>query len=136
MLAFQPSLFDRDHIAFDATLSRCERIHLDESSWVDHATGWVRGSDRLFLEILESRTWGQRTRWMYDHRVREPRLTGWWEVASGTPLEPRVLEDLRRCLSAHYGVVFDSAGFNLYRDGRDSVAWHGDKFEKELAEPI
>jgi alkylated DNA repair dioxygenase AlkB len=33
-------------------------------------------------------------------------------------------------------VVFDSAGFNLYRDGQDSVAWHGDRISKEIEEPI
>jgi alkylated DNA repair dioxygenase AlkB len=25
---------------------------------------------------------------------------------------------------------------NLYRDGRDSVAWHGDRIRKEIAEPV
>jgi alkylated DNA repair dioxygenase AlkB len=33
-------------------------------------------------------------------------------------------------------VLFDSAGFNLYRDGQDSVAWHGDKIRKEIQDPI
>jgi alkylated DNA repair dioxygenase AlkB len=33
-------------------------------------------------------------------------------------------------------VVFDSVGFNLYRDGNDSVAWHGDRIKKEIEEPI
>ncbi len=41
-----------------------------------------------------------------------------------------------RCLGQRYGVVFDSVGFNLYRDGRGSVAWHGDKIVKAIAEPI
>ena len=27
-------------------------------------------------------------------------------------------------------------GLNLYRDGRDSVAWHGDHIAKEIAEPV
>jgi alkylated DNA repair dioxygenase AlkB len=27
-------------------------------------------------------------------------------------------------------------GFNLYRDGRDSVAWHGDHIDRAIAEPI
>ncbi|MDQ3217880.1 MAG: alpha-ketoglutarate-dependent dioxygenase AlkB, partial [Actinomycetota bacterium] len=39
-------------------------------------------------------------------------------------------------LSEHYGVVFDSVGFNLYRDGKDSVAWHGDHIHKEIERPI
>jgi alkylated DNA repair dioxygenase AlkB len=32
--------------------------------------------------------------------------------------------------------VFDSVGFNLYRDGRDSVAWHGDHIRREIEDPI
>jgi alkylated DNA repair dioxygenase AlkB len=33
-------------------------------------------------------------------------------------------------------VEFDSMGLNLYRDGRDSVAWHGDRIAREIAEPL
>ena len=73
---------------------------------------------------------------MYDRRVLEPRLTAPWSLGSGLPLEPALLEEMRRCLGARYGVVFDSAGFNLYRDGEDSVAWHGDRIRKEIDEPI
>ena len=136
MLSFQPTLFNRAAPSFDPTLAGAQRVHLDDTSWIDLAAGWLRGSDRLFLEVLASRDWGQHTRWMYDRRVREPRLTAYWEASSGAPLEPPVLDDVRRWLSACYGVAFDSAGFNLYRDGRDSVAWHGDRIEKEIADPI
>jgi alkylated DNA repair dioxygenase AlkB len=134
--AFQPSLFDGPPVSFDAGFEGLERIFLDEISWVDHVRGWVRGSDALFEQILRSRRWGQRSRRMYERRVLEPRLTAPWSLASGVPLDPPVLEELRRCLSCRYGVSFDSAGFNLYRDGHDSVAWHGDRIEKEIKEPI
>jgi alkylated DNA repair dioxygenase AlkB len=73
---------------------------------------------------------------MYERKLPEPRLTDSWDAGSGEPLLPPILEEMRRSLSWRYGVVFDSAGFNLYRDGRDSVAWHGDKIEKEIEEPI
>jgi len=98
--------------------------------------GWVSGSDALFRAVLESRDWGQRTRRMFDLRVREPRLTAPWSLRSGAPLRPKLLDDVRLALSERYGVPFDSAGFNLYRDGQDSVAWHGDKIRKEIEEPI
>ena len=135
-VAFQPSLFDGPPTAFDASFASLARIPLDETSWVEHAPGWLRGSDPLFLAILASRGWGERTRWMYDRRVREPRLTAPWSLASGEPLEPAVLERIRACLSARYGVRFDSVGFNLYRDGRDSVAWHADRIEREIVDPL
>lgn len=133
---FQPSLFDGDATAFDRSFSRLERHWLDGTSWVDYAPGWVSGSDRLFAEVVRVRDWGERTRWMYTRKVREPRLTSPWSLDSGGPLEPALVDEMRRTLSARYGVLFDSAGFNLYRDGRDSVAWHADKIRKEIPAPI
>ena len=133
---YQVSLFGGAELAFDPGFSSLRRIHLDGSAWIDLAPGWVAGSDRLFEQILGARGWAQRDRWMYDHRVLEPRLTARWTLESGEPLEPAILDSMRLTLSARYGALFDSAGFNLYRDGRDSVAWHRDKIRKEILEPI
>ncbi|HEX9051576.1 MAG TPA: alpha-ketoglutarate-dependent dioxygenase AlkB [Anaeromyxobacter sp.] len=136
MDGFQPSLLDAGAPSFDRTFSRLERIRLDGTSWIDLAPGWVIGSDRLFALVLEARRWDARTRWMYDRRVVEPRLTSPWRAADGVPLRPPIVDELRVALGERYGVVFDSAGFNLYRDGRDGVAWHGDRIAKAIAEPI
>ncbi len=133
---FQPSLLDAAPPSFDPAFSRLERIWLDPTSWIDWAPGWVSGSDRLFALVLESRRWATRTRWMYDRRVVEPRLTSPWSAADGVPLAPAIVEEMRVALGERYGVTFDSAGFNLYRDGRDGVAWHGDKIVKAIAEPV
>lgn len=136
-LSLQRTLFDAGGVpSFDASFSSLARLDLDETSWIDHAPGWVRGSDALFDAVVSSRAWGVRTRWMYERRVREPRLTASWSLASGLPLEPPLLEEIRRALSDRYGVVLDSAGFNLYRDGSDSVAWHRDRIRKEIPEPV
>src|SRR5256885_1229221 len=135
----QPGLFDAkgaEPISLDASFSALRRIDLDSASWLDVQDGWVRGSDQLFEEILKARNWSQRTRRMYEGRILEPRLTAPWNLRSGVPLEPPILDEMRLSLSRRYGVVFDSIGFNLYRDGQDSVAWHGDKIFKEIEEPI
>ncbi len=128
--------FDTAEPSFDPGFRGLTRAWLDPRSWLDLVPGWVSGSDALFCAVLESRDWGQRTRRMYDHRVREPRLTAPWNLRSGDPLRPKFLDDVRLALSARYGVLFDSAGFNLYRDGQDSVAWHGDRIRKEIEEPM
>lgn len=142
---WQPSLLDvcltgdADEEAgpsFDAGFSNVERILLDPTAWVDYQPGWVSGSDELFAEVLEGRDWGQRSRHMYERKVLEPRLTAPWHLRSGERLMPPILEDIRVALSERYGVEFDSVGFNLYRDGNDSVAWHGDRIRKEIADPI
>jgi len=134
-ITFQPTLFDPQRVSFDASFSQLQRVPLDAGAWVDYAPEWVRGSDALFAELVRTRKWGQRTRWMYEKRVIEPRLTDIWMFESGAPLQPPVLDQMRLCLSERYGVLFDSAGFNFYRDGEDSVAWHGDRIRKEIVDP-
>jgi alkylated DNA repair dioxygenase AlkB len=131
----QRGLFGAAATSFDRSYSGVRRIHLDEVCWVDHAEDWVAGADLLVEQVLSSRRWAQRRRRMYDRMVDEPRLTAPWNAASGEPLEPPILEEMRRSLSARYEVAFDSVGFNLYRDGRDSVAWHRDHIRAEIPAP-
>ncbi len=49
-----------------------------------------------------------------------------------------MLREAREALSRHYarelGEPFVSAGMCLYRDGRDSVAWHGDTIGRSRTE--
>ena len=136
-LTWQPSLLDADpEPAVDEMFAGAVRIQLDARSWIERVPGWAAGSDALFDLLVRTAAWGQRTRKMWDQEVLEPRLTAWWGASSGDPLEPQVLERMRRALSDRYGVEFDSMGVNLYRDGRDSVAWHGDRIAREIAEPL
>jgi alkylated DNA repair dioxygenase AlkB len=136
-LIWQPSLLSAaEPTAIDESFSDIRRIHLDHEAWVDHSPGWISGADALFEALLESRTWQQRSRRMYDRRVLEPRLTAPWNLDSGEPLEPPILEAIRLALIGRYGRRFDSVGFNLYRDGRDGVAWHADHIAKEIEDPI
>jgi len=136
-LSWQPSLLaSQEAASIDRSFAGLVRVRLDAESWVDHEPGWVSGSDLLFEEILQSREWQQRSRQMYDQRVSEPRLTAPWSADSGRPLDPPILEEIRTILGERYGRAFDSVGFNLYRDGRDSVAWHGDRIAKEIVDPI
>lgn len=39
-------------------------------------------------------------------------------------------------LGERYGVEFAQVGVNLYRDGTDSVAWHGDRVARELPSAV
>jgi alkylated DNA repair dioxygenase AlkB len=136
-VVWQPSLLAAgETVGVDRSFAKLKRIDLDQESWVDHAPEWVSGADRLFEQILTSRNWQQRSRHMYDKRVLEPRLTAPWTLESGEPLEPPILEEIRQVLSERYERAFDSVGFNLYRDGRDSVAWHADRIAKEIEEPV
>jgi len=134
---WQPSLFDLlDSPSIDRSFERLERVWLDADSWVDHAPGWLSGSDVVFEQVLVTRVWQQRSRRMYDRVVQEPRLTAPWSEQSGDPLEPPILAEIRQALCDRYDRAFDSVGFNLYRDGRDSVAWHADRIAAEIEGPI
>jgi alkylated DNA repair dioxygenase AlkB len=136
-LTWQPSLFAAGpSLELDRSFRCLRRVDLDETSWIDHAPGWVCGSDVLFEQVIERCQWQQRSRRIYDGHVDEPRLTDAWTADSGDPVQPTILEDIRSVLSTRYGRTFDSIGFNLYRDGRDSVAWHGDHIPHHIHDPI
>jgi alkylated DNA repair dioxygenase AlkB len=135
-VVWQPSLWANQSTVVDESFGGLERIELDKDSWVDHCPGWMAGSDQAFAELLRDVAWSQRRRWMYERQVDEPRLTSWQKADDRTDVAYEWLEDARASFSAHYGVRFDSVGFNLYRDGADSVAWHRDRIPPEIVDPL
>ena len=135
-IVWQPSLLDDGDPRFDASYDGLYRIQLDEQSWVDHCPGWLRGADTVMAHLIESADWGQRTRHMYDNRVLEPRLTAGWSTDSADDTVPTVVRDMAASLSERYAVHFDAIWMNLYRDGADSVAWHGDRNRFTMERPL
>jgi alkylated DNA repair dioxygenase AlkB len=132
-LTWQPSLFDGGGIAFDPTFSGLRRRELGDGAWVDHAPAWVTGADELFDLLMRETPWRQHTRRMYDRTLPEPRVTHRWHRGAGAE-PPAPLPAMADALAARYGVRFTQVGANLYRDGADSVAWHGDRVARELPE--
>jgi alkylated DNA repair dioxygenase AlkB len=131
---WQPSLFGADQPA--PGTAEPVRRELAGGAWIDHAPGWLAGADRLMDDLVGALPWAQRERRMYDGMVTEPRLTAWWDLHGDRTGLPQVLLDVRDVLADRYAVDFDSIGCNLYRDGHDSVAWHGDTVRKKMAEPV
>jgi alkylated DNA repair dioxygenase AlkB len=130
-LGWQPSLFATGEIDFDRTFAGAQRRVLAEDAWVDHQPGWVSGADELFDQVMSLTPWRQRSVWMYEKRVAEPRLTHRWRLPADPP-PLTVLVDMAAALGDRYGVAFTQIGTNLYRNGADSVAWHGDRVAREL----
>ncbi|MCE3552236.1 alpha-ketoglutarate-dependent dioxygenase AlkB [Pseudonocardia sp. RS11V-5] len=135
-LVWQPSLFGE---GFDGGIPAVEvdpgfhglvRHELGSGAWVDLVPGWLRGADELFARLLRTTPWAQRDIRMYERVLPEPRLTHRWTVDQGLP-EP-VFADAARLLGERYGEEFTQVGANLYRDGADSVAWHGDRVAREM----
>ncbi len=134
--SLQPSLFGAtEQPAIDATFGGLRRIELDGSSWLDHLPAWLAGEQVVFDELVERLDWHQRTVTMWERRLPEPRLTSWWTPDDGPELMP-VLAEMRRVLSVRYAEAFDSIGFNWYRHGEDSVAWHGDRHRHTVDDPV
>lgn len=135
-LAWQATLFGADEPSVDATFAGIERIVLDDTAWVDHLPGWLQAPDDVMDLLVQTAPWQSGERPMYDRIVAVPRLTAWWRWHDGFPdALPAIIETMRAALSARYHVVFSSCGCNLYRDGNDSVAWHGDRISKEIVDP-
>ena len=115
---------------------RLVRHPLTAGAWVDVLPGWVRGSDDVFDTLLHEVDWRAERRQMYDGVVDVPRLLRWYGRDERLP-HP-ALTEAREALSAYYraelGEPFVTAGMCLYRDGRDSVAWHGDTLGRSSSE--
>jgi alkylated DNA repair dioxygenase AlkB len=133
-VAHQPSLLGGGAPAVDSTaLARIERVALDDSAWVEYLPGWVSGHEALFAQLLATTAWRAERRPMYDRVVDVPRLLA--TLPEDGPGHP-VLEQIRQLLGARYGTDFVRRTLGYYRDGRDSVAWHGDTTARELPEAV
>lgn len=125
-LDFQGSLFAAEDTA--AVPLAPERRLLTDGAWVDVQRSWLAEPDAVLEALVARVPWRAERREMYDAVVDVPRLVHTY--VGGDALPHPVLERARETLSEHYlpelGEPFVSAGCCYYRDGRDSVAWHGD----------
>jgi alkylated DNA repair dioxygenase AlkB len=132
----QASLFDQTDELRLGPLDGIRRTELGHGAWIDVLPGWLGGSDALFEQLAAEVPWRAERRQMYDHVVDVPRLLAYYGVDDALP-HP-LLAEARAALTAHYadelGEPFTTAGLCYYRDGRDSVAWHGDRIGRGARE--
>ncbi len=129
MAVFQGSLFSAGGPAgpraFDGTGTRTD---LGRGAWVEVWRSWLAGADDLVEVLVERVPWAAERRPMYDRMVDVPRLSHFYP--EGDTLPHPALEAARHALDDRYGAElgepFVTAGCCYYRDGTDSVAWHGD----------
>jgi alkylated DNA repair dioxygenase AlkB len=105
-----------------------QRTQLTHGAWIDLRPNWIAGADELFERLAEGVPWREERRRMYERVVDVPRLLAFYDEKQ--PLPDPLLDKAKQALNAHYeqelGEPFRTAGLCFYRDGRDSVAWHGD----------
>lgn len=125
----QLDLFGGGAPRFDARFAGLARADLSHGAWVDYQPAWVAGHDTLFAELARDLPWFTEERAMYDRVVATPRLLA--------RVEPRgLVGELQRALSARYAIDFVHVTAALYRDGSDSVAWHGDTTARDRTEAV
>lgn len=125
----QLDLFSLETVGFDAGFGGVVRHEIGLGAWVDHHPAWVRGHEALFDQLRRELSWREESRKMYDRTVAVPRLL------AGVPHEG-IIEQMRRALSERYGEEFTRLSAALYRDGKDSVAWHGDTTARDMLQAI
>lgn len=122
-------MFGREAARFDESFARLERTLLAEGAWFDLVPGWLTGHESIFETLVKEVRWRSEERQMYDRIVQVPRLYA--VLPEDGPLLP-VLESARRCLSRKYDEDFARVSLGYYRDGHDSVAFHGDYVAREM----
>ena len=109
------------------------RVRLDAESWVEHAPGWLAGHEELFDALRQGIEWRTERREMYDTVVEVPWLTA--TIPDDGP-SPPALAHAHRALERRYRRRFESVRLAWYRDGRDSVAIHGDRIGRRIADTV
>ena len=107
---------------------------------VDDAEGGIRywpdaidaATARHWFDLLQAgAAWTHLQRPMYDRIVDVPRLLANYAVEALPADLP--LASLLACVQARAPAPYSRIGMNLYRDGQDSVAMHGDKLHTVAA---
>jgi alkylated DNA repair dioxygenase AlkB len=124
LLSEQVSLFGSGEPRLDPELPGLRRLTLTAGAWVDHLPGWLEGHDAVFEHLRRTTRWEHYRRRMYERVVDVPRLEA--DLPDDGPGHP-VIAEARDALSRRYGLALARVSLAYYRDGRDSVAWHGDR---------
>ncbi len=129
----QASLFDIGAPAFDPELRGLERLNLRHGAWVDTLPHWLAGHETVYRDLVGGGDWKRERRLMYERTVDVPRLTA---AAPTQGPGAQLLRDLSAALAGHYGVTFKGISLAWYRNGKDSVAPHGDRIGRRCEDTV
>jgi alkylated DNA repair dioxygenase AlkB len=132
---FQGTLFAAPEAAAPSFAGLQRRV-LTRGAWVDVHRSWLPEADDVFATLVRDVPWRAERREMYERVVDVPRLLHTYGI--GEALPHPVLTRARDALTEHYrpelGEPFVTAGCCYYRDGHDSVAWHGDRIGRSRSQ--
>lgn len=99
-------------------------------------------SDYYYNALLTQTRWREYEMPMYDKVVTAPRMISWHEDKDNVGIDPATpefsddLKTIRNRVEAEVNLRFNAVLLNLYRNGKDGVAWHSDKTNKSGNDPI
>jgi len=132
VIAYQAGLFVEEP-GYDSELRGLERTDLGAGAWIDHLPEWVKGHETVLQALWTTMRWQAQQRRMYERVVDVPRLVATWpDDGPGHPLLPA----LAAGLSARYGRPMPRVSLAAYRNGQDSVAFHGDRLGRARDDAI
>jgi alkylated DNA repair dioxygenase AlkB len=133
----QLGLFEPPETSLDESFSRLSRTVLpgpaDDAAWIEHVPAFLKGHEAVFEQLRRSVRWRQEKREMYERIVDVPRLYA--QLPADGPI-PGILERARAVLGVRYGESFERLSLGYYRDGADSVAWHGDYVARRMPRAV
>ena len=129
----QLGLFGSGAPRIDERFTTLERVTLEHGAWLDVARGWLAGHEQIFDLLVRHVAWRSESRVMYDRTVEVPRQYA--VISDGGRVHP-VLAEMRGALDRRYETSFERLSVALYRDGRDSVAWHGDYVARRMPQAL
>jgi alkylated DNA repair dioxygenase AlkB len=129
----QLELFSAPEPRFDPNFSGLRRTELEDGAWFELLPGWLAGHQALLDQLVAGTRLSAERVLMYERVVDVPRLCA--VLGRDGPIPP-VVAAMQRALSARYGEDFVRLSLGYYRDGRDSVALHGDQIARRLPEAV
>jgi hypothetical protein len=129
----QLSIFAAEKPQLDASFTKAQRHELGLGAWCEYVPGWLSGHERVFAVLRDSIRFRQEERLMYERWVLVPRLYA--TLPEDGPI-PGILEQASELLDSRYQERFTKLSLGYYRDGKDSVAWHGDQIARKLPSSV
>lgn len=99
-------------------------------------------SDRYYHAFLHNTPWREYEMEIYDRTVAAPRRIAWYEDKANAGADPDgpdwtpELLAVRKKVEEETGLQFNAVLLNLYRNGKDGVAWHSDRTDKSGPDPV
>ena len=123
----------RSRPRFDPGFDGIERVDLGAGAWAEYCPGWLAGDETAFEALARGCAWRAERRRMYQRIVDVPRLVAEAPCRGETA---RLLRTAGGALATRYGERLPEIALNWYRDGRDSVAPHGDRVGRDREETV